>query len=323
MAARGQPTLGPTLFVQIAQAHQRAGHAEDARHNYELAKRAGQSVGAKNLADEERQAYFATVKLLGEDAMARGDLDAAIENFHLFSESERSGLETLRTLAELYERKGDPLSALRATDMALVYNARDKDLLERKDKYYYSVMPEQLRARLEQMRGGFDVDYCLRKARTILDGRYTDVEWLDVAHHLTQLALVVKPDSLAAKVLLARALLRYGERDQAVALLEGVHSPKPEKFAAGDEEAWYQGCQLLGDLYMELGKADRAVACYLDFRKSSKSGARTLFKLGQAYEQLGDRVRASKAYHQVTAYEGNPLTPEAHEALQRLQSEGG
>jgi tetratricopeptide (TPR) repeat protein len=320
MAAHGLPTLGPTIFVQIAQAHQRAGHLDEARHNYELAKRAGKGVGHKNLAEAERQAYFSTLKLLGEDAMARDDLDAAIENFHLYSESERSGLETLRTLAELYERKGDALSALRATDQALVYNAKDKDLLARKDRYYYSVMPEQLQARLEQVRAGFDFDYCLRKSRGILEGKLNDFEWLDVAHHLARLALVVRPDSLAAKVLLARAQLRFGERDQALALLEQVRSPKPEKFASGeDEEAWFIGSSLLGDLYMELGRADLAVPCYVDFRKSSKSGAKTLFKLGQAYEQLGDRARAARCYQQVTAYEGNPLTPEAHDALQRLQ----
>jgi tetratricopeptide (TPR) repeat protein len=320
MAARGSPALGPTLFVQIAQAHQRAGHAEEARHNYELAKRAGQGVGQKNLADTERQAYFATVKLLGENAMAHGDLDAAIENFHLYAESERSGLETLRTLAELYERKGDPLSALRATDQALIYNPKDKDLLERKDKYYYSVMPDQLRAHLDKVRTGFDFDYCLRKTRSILDGRFTDLEWLDVAHHLITLAMIVRPDSLAAKVLLARVQLRYGERDRAMAILEEVHSPKPEKFASGeDEDAWFQSCQQLGDLYLEIGKPDQAVPCLVDFRKSSKSGARTLFKLGQAYEQLGDNPRAIKCYKQVTAYDGNPLTPDAYEALERLQ----
>jgi tetratricopeptide (TPR) repeat protein len=320
MAARGLPALGPTIFVQVAQAHQRAGRVDEARHSYELAKRAGVAVGARNLADEERQAYFATVKLLGEDALARGDLDAAIENYHLYTESERSGLETLRTLADLYEKKGDPLSALRANDQALVYNPKDKDLLERKDRYYYSVMPDVLQARLESVRAGFDFDYCLRKARTILDGRYTDLDWLDVAHHLARLALVVHPDSLAAKVLLARALLRFGERDQALALLEGVRSPKPEKFASGeDEEAWYLSCQLLGDLYLEVGRADLAVPCFIDFRKSAKSGARTLFKLGQAYEQLGDLPRAKKCYQQVTAYDGNPLAPDAYEALSRLQ----
>ena len=66
---------------------------------------------------------------------------------------------------------------------------------------------------------------------------------------------------------------------------------------------------------------DLAVPCLSDFRKSSKSGARTLYKLGQAYEQLGDRVRAAKCYEQVTAYEGNPLAPDAYDALQRLKQE--
>jgi tetratricopeptide (TPR) repeat protein len=322
MAARGLPALGPTIFVQIAQAHQRAGHIDDARHNYELAKRAGLAVGPKNLADQERQAYFATVKLLGEDALARDDIDAAIEDYRLYSESERSGIETLRTLAGLYERKGDALAAARVTAQALQYNGKDKDLLERKDKYYYSIMPEDLRARLEQVRGWFDFDYCLTKARTILDGRHVDMEWLDVAHHLIQLALVVHPDSRPAQVLLARALLRYGERDQAVAVLEGVRAPKPEKFAGGDdEEAWFTACQLLSDLYLETGRPDLAVPCLIDFRQSAKSGARTLFKLGQAYEQLGDLKRAARSYKQVTAYDGNPLTPDAYDALRRLQAQ--
>jgi tetratricopeptide (TPR) repeat protein len=322
MAARGLPSLGPTIFVQIAQAHQRAGHIDEARHNYELAKRAGMAVGQKSLADTERQAYFATVKLLGEDALARDDLDAAIENYRLYAEYERAGIETLRTLAGLYEKKGDALSAMRVTDQALVYNPKDKDLLERKDRYYYSVLPEQIRQHIESVRPWFDFDYCLRKARSILDGQVTDVEWLDVAYHLIQLARVIMPENRAVKVLLAKVLLRYGERDRAIAALEEVHNPKPEKFASGeDEDAWYQSCQLLSDLYLEVGRADLAVPCLVDFRKSSKSGARTLYKLGQAYEQLGDRVRAAKCYKQVTAYEGNPLAPDAEDALQRLQQE--
>jgi tetratricopeptide (TPR) repeat protein len=322
MATRGLPALGPTIFVQIAQAHQRAGHIDEARHNYELAKRAGVSVGQKDLADAERQAYFATVKLLGEDALARDDLDAAIENYHLYAESERAGLETLRTLASLYAKKGDALSAARVNDQALVYNSKDKELLERKDRYYYSVMPEQIRARIESVRPWFDFDYCLRKARSILEGHYTDVEWLDVAHHLIQLALVIMPDCRTVKVLLAKVLLRYGERERAIATLEEAHTPKPEKFAsAEDEEAWYQSCQLLGDLYLEASRPDLAAVCLNDFRQSSKSGARTWFKMGQAYEQLGDVVRAAKCYKQVTAYESNPLAPDAYDALQRLQQQ--
>jgi tetratricopeptide (TPR) repeat protein len=320
LAARGLPTLGPTLFVQVAQALQRAGHLDEARHNYELAKRAGVAVGPENLAEAERRAYFGTVKLLAEDAHAREDVDAAIENYRLYAQSERSGVETLRTLASLYERKGDALSALRVTDQALQYNARDPDLLQRKDRYYYSVMPEQLRARLEQLRAGFDFEYCLRRARSVLDGRHADAEWLDVAHHLVQLALVVQPESRQAKVLLARALLRFGERDRAVAVLEEVRTPKPEKFPSDeDEAAWFTACQLLGDLHLEAGRADLALPCLTDFRSSSKSGAKTLFKMGQAYEMLGDAARAARCYKQVAAYEDNPLRPDAQDALHRLQ----
>ena len=89
------------------------------------------------------------------------------------------------------------LSALRFNDMALVYNATDKDLLERKDRYYYSVMPEVLQARLDSVRDGFDLDYCIKKTQTILDNpAYSDVQWLDVAHHLVQLVLVLTPGSL-------------------------------------------------------------------------------------------------------------------------------
>ena len=118
------------------------------------------------------------------------------------------------------EQKGDALSALRVNDQALVYNPKDRDLLERKDRYYYSVMPEQLQARLEALKAGFDLDYCLRRARGILDGRYTDPEWLDVAHHLVKLALVVQPESLTAKVLLASWTPIKGPKYAKVTILE-------------------------------------------------------------------------------------------------------
>lgn len=321
MAAHGMPALGPSIFVQIAQAHERNNNPQGAQHNYELAKRAGRAVGPKTLAEPERQAYFAAVKLLGDQAHARGDLDAAIENYHLYAESERSGLETLRTLATLHEARGDPLGALRVTEQALIFNAKDKDLLERKDKYYFSLLLEEVRARAEAVRPWFDVGYCLRKARQLLDAKSIDLDLLDWAQHLVELARIVQPDSLTVKVLLARALLRRGEKDQAVALLEGVRSPKPEKFASGDDEdAWFLASRLLGELYLyDLGRADLAVACFQDYRKSSKSGADTMFKLGQAYEQLGESARAAKCYQQVTAYDGHPLAPDAYDALHRLQ----
>jgi tetratricopeptide (TPR) repeat protein len=319
LAARGLPALGPTIFVQIAQAQRRAGLVDESRHNYELAKRAGQSVGPANLGAAERQAYFNTLKLLGEEAMQRGDIDAAIEDLRLFTESEHSGITTLRTLADLYEKKGDPLAAARATDQGLQYNSEDPDLLERKDRYYYSVMPEDLKARLDHFAKGFDFDYCVNKARSILETS-TDLDMLDWARHLALLAQVVRPDSQTAKVLLARVKMRYGERDEAIALMEEVRGPEtPQTFATSEDgESWYVANQLLGDLYLEAGKPELALACLRDFRNSAKSGARTWFKMAQAYEALGDPVKAKKCYDQVTAYSGNPLVEEANEALARL-----
>jgi tetratricopeptide (TPR) repeat protein len=322
MAARGLPSLGPSIFVQIAKASEREGNIEGAWHNYELARRAGRSVGPKNLGDEDRQAYFGVVKMLAETAQAKGDLDAAIENMQLYSESERSGLETLRTLAALHEQKGDALSALRVTEQALIYNPRDADLLQRKDRYYYSVMPATFRENPEAVPKGFDLAYCLTKARTILNARELAGETLDWALHLIELALAVKPESLQARVLLVRALLRRGERETALPQLEQLRTQKPEHFESSeDEEAWYLCCRLLGDLYLnEVNRPDLAVPCYQDFRKSSKSGADTSFKLGQAYEQLGDYPRATKCYQQVMAFDGHPLARDAREALGRLKA---
>src|SRR5262249_49594475 len=155
-----------------------------------------------------------------------------------------------------------PLAAARATDQGLQYNSEDPDLLERKDRYYYSVMPEDLKARLEHFGKGFDFDYCINKARWVLETS-TDLDMLDWARHLAILAQVVRPDSQTAKVLLSRVKMRYGERDEAITLLEEVRGPEmPKSFATTDDgEAWYVANQLLGDLYLEAGKPEQALAC--------------------------------------------------------------
>jgi len=260
--------------------------------------------------------------MLAEAAEARGDHDAAIENYQLYGESEKSGIETLRHLVALHEAKGDLLAALRVTERALLYSGKDKDFLDRKKTYYRYVMPDQLRPVLDSVRSWFDVDYCLRLARELLGPKYTDLEYLEWASHLVELARVVRPDDRVVKVLLARTLLRRGEKSEAVALLEAARTPKPESFESGeDEEAWFLASRLLGELYLyDLGRADLAVPCFADFRKSSKSGADTLFKLGQAYEQIGDPARAVKCYKQVTGYDNHPLAPDAREALYRLET---
>jgi tetratricopeptide (TPR) repeat protein len=321
IAARGLRSQAPSIFLQIANAHQKAQDAAGVWDNYELAKQAGHAVGPQNLSDESRKVYYDIVKLLAEDARSRDDTDAAIENYQLLAESDRSGLETLRILAELYEKKGQVFPALFTVEKALLYDSKDADLLEKKDRYYYSVMLDDLRARKETIKG-FDVAYCLKKARSILDMKDADLDLIDWAQHLIELVRILQPENLTAKVLLARALRRRGEIEQSRAILEEVYSHKPEKFAsAEDEESWYLSCRLLGEAYLnEMSRPDLAIPCFTEFRKSSKSGADTLYRLGQAYEQTGDRDRAKKCYEHVTSYDSHPLAPDAREALYRLQS---
>ena len=250
MAVRGLPLLGPSIFVFVAQAHQRAGRAEESWHNYELAKQAGRTIGVRNLAGEEKQAYFLTLKLMGDAAMNHGRTDLAIENYQLYSESERSGVETLRTLAGLYEQKGDVMAALLTTEKALLYNSSDPDLLQRKDRYYYSVIPEWFSGHPDRVPRGFDLAYCVEKARTLLNAKEVDLDNLDWAQHLADLACAIKPESITSRVLLARAKLRRGEREAATSIFEDIHQQKPASFADGDEDSWYMMCRLLGDIYL-------------------------------------------------------------------------
>ncbi len=326
MAARGLPNLGPGLYVQIAKANERAGNFKGVWLNYELAKRAGRAAGPKNLTQEDRHLYFAVVKALAEDATKHDELDNAIEDYRLYTEYERAGLETYRHLAELLKHRADQQksrddvwAALRCTEQGLTYDSSDKDLLQRKDDLYYSVTPEELEKRLEDVRKWFDVNYCMTKARWVLDRGGEDLELLDWADHLVRLALVAQPASLTARVVRARVLRRRGEVEKAVNLLEEVRANRPEKFpSTEEEESWYLSCRLLGDLYLH-EKPEQAVECLQQFRKSPKSGADTDYKLGVAYENLGDRTRAIKCYQRVVAFDGHPLAPEAQDALNRLQ----
>lgn len=322
ITVRGMPANGPSIYHQVAQAYERAGDAAAAHHYYERAKQAGRAVGAANLSPEDKQLYFTLLKQLGDQARARGEIDAAIENYQLYTEYERAGLETLRILADLYEKRGDAMAALRVTEKALLYDGADKDLLARKEKYYFSVTPEQLRANLESIRNAFDVNYCLTKATSLLGMKDADLELIEWAQHLADLAAVLQPDSIVVKVLRARALRRRGEVAEAQKMLESARSPKPERFASSaEEDSWFLACRLLGEMYLyDLGKPDLAIPCFNDFRGSHKSGADTMYKLGQCYEQLGDPAKARKCYEHVTAYESHPLAPEARDALYRLQS---
>jgi tetratricopeptide (TPR) repeat protein len=322
MAVRGLPTHGPSAFVRIAQAHLQANDNDGAHTYYQLAQKAGRAVGAQQLSGDDRKAYLLTIKYLGDTARLKSDWPAAIESYQALAEADSGGIETYRTLADLFEKKGDPLPAARAVEQALIYNSSDKDLLERKDRYYYSIAPDDLRARLDSFRKGFDVAYCVKKARSLLDTKNVDTDMVDWASHLVELAHVLDPQSISTNVLRARAMLRRGDRDRALVILEDLKCARPESFpTSDDQDSWYVANRLLGDLYLdELGRPDLAVDCYTEFRKSSRSGADTIFKLAQALERSGETARALKCYEQVTAYDKHPLAPEARQAVYRLKA---
>jgi hypothetical protein len=242
-------------------------------------------------------------------------------------------METYRTLAKLFERKAEQCLvekekqdhlwfALHCTEHALTYNANDKDLLERKDRYYFSITPEDLKGRLDQVRKWFDIDYCIAKARWVLEKYNGDLDLLDWGCHLADLALVAEPGKIQAKLLHARMRRLKGEINESVAMFEDIRQHKPEKFGSEDEEeAWFLAHRLLGDIYLE-EKPDQAVLCFQVYRGSERSGADTMYKMGRAYEIMGDFPRAAKCYEQVTAFEGHPLFYEAQEAVGRVRRGG-
>jgi len=323
IAARGLPDKSLSIYFQIAQACQRHGDEEGARRHYEMVKLLGREIGLDNLNAEDKKAYFATVKYLAESAYAAEDYDRAIDNFVLYTESDQSGIDTVRLLTELFERKGDVVSALIYNERGLMFDGSNKLLLERKDRYYYSLSPEQAETNRDRLKKRFDVEYCLKKAKSLVDLKNAGPEQFDWAWHLARLVLVFEPDNIRALSVLARIALRLGNEEEAIPYLERVRLAKPERFASREEEeSWYQATGRLGDLYLNrLGKPDQALLCFSDYRKFSKSGADTLYKMGQAYEQLGDRIKAAKCYQNVTVYD-HPLASDAYLALQRLESEG-
>ncbi|VTS03801.1 tetratricopeptide repeat protein [Tuwongella immobilis] len=320
IAARGLPFQAPLLFLQLANAFELRGDKSAASQALQSIVEIGQKLGIGNLGADQKQVYFQTVKRLADEAVLRGDLADAIKNYHLYSFCEKSGIDTYRSLAELYEKQGDVMNAIKMVETGLLYSKKDADLLERKDRYYYSLTPQQLESVKKEVDKYFDVDYCIRKAKQLLDHRQADLDVLDWATHLAELAQIMKPKQNTVMVLVARTALRKGNRDTALQLLEDVRESAPG--GGEEEEAWFWACQNLGRIYLdELNLPELAIAAFNDFRRSPKSGADTLYHLGRAYEAHGDLKNAKRCYEQVTAYDKHPLVPEARAAIYRLESE--
>jgi tetratricopeptide (TPR) repeat protein len=317
IAAHGQAEKGPGLFNRIADVADKNGDRAEAARARKRVREFGQAVGPTNLAPDQKAVYFATVKKLGEEAAAAKDWKEAITNYTLYAQSEASGKETLRQLAQMYENDGQVLQALKLTEDALT-RGTDKDLTERKDRYYYSVDADELRPKADEVRGHFDVKYCVKKAKQLLDSNSTDLEMLDWATHLSKLALVMEPKNLVANVQMARCHLRRGERDEGLRRLEDVREMKSSGNDEREAREWTM--RQLGALYLDdYNRPDLAVECLKEFQESEKSGARTLYDLGRAFEAMGQADRALKFYQQAAAFEDNPVRWDAEEAIRRVR----
>lgn len=318
IAGRGLPTRGPSIFKHLADLATKLGRPDEAHGYLGQVKRAGLTAGPANLPADQKELYFAALKALSDDSATKNDFAAAVEDMRLYVEGGREDVNSLRQLAELYAKNGDPLNALLITERGLLYAKTDRDLLAKKDSYYYSVDVEKVRSVKDKVAGWFDVDYCARKARQIADVKEADLDTIDWGLHLVRLAKVMKPEGQAVRVAEARLLLRKGDRDAGLALLEDVRGEK--RGSGDDEDAWFIATKLLGDVYLdELDRPDLAIACYTDYREYQRSGADTIYRLGEAHEKKGDTAAAIKAYELVTAYQNHPRYWDATEAVRRLK----
>ncbi len=322
MAGRGLPARGPLLFRTLADLVTTLGRGDEAAGYLGQVKRAGLAAGMAALASDQRAAYVAAVRELADAAVGRGDFAAAVDDWRLYVEAAGEDPTKLKTLADLYAKSPDPmgvLNALAVTERALLYAKADPALLARKDSLYYSVSPAAVAEKRDKVAGWFDVAYCVRKAAAVAGQKDADLDAIEYGLHLARLARVLQPASNAVRFAEGRLVLRKGERDAGLALLEDVReSPRG---SGDDEDAWFLATRQLGDLYLdELQRPDLAVQCYRDFREYQKSGADTLYRLGQAHEAAGDTKAATASYKAVTAYSGHPRYWDADAAVKRLQS---
>ncbi len=321
VAGRGSPARGPVIFQQLADAATKLGRTEEAAGYLGQIKRSGLNAGPDKLTAEDRAIYANALLRLVEAAVERKDYASAVDDQRLYVEAGHENANTLRKLAEYYAASDDVLNALLIAERGLLYAKADPDLLAKKDSYYYSVSLERIRGVRDKVVTWFDIPYLVRQSKKVADKVDLDAETLDYGLHLARLARIVAPKSHGAMLSEARLLLRKGERDAGLSVLEDI---REQPRGSGDEEdAWFIAVRMLGDLYLdELDRPDLAIGCYNAFREYQKSGADTLFLLGKAYEKSGNVNAAIKSFESVSVYPQHPRFYEAAEAVRRLKGGG-
>lgn len=283
-------------------------------------KQFGMDVGPARLSPSERGVFYETVKQLADQARADGNIDTAIENYQLYADSPNAGVPTLKLLKEMYEQRGDLVMALRPIEAALAYSLDDnerRNWLTDKSRIYAGLSVAQVTPVLKQIESFFDFSYCFSRAKWFFDQGKPDEE---VIHYLDLAALAGSAQLLNVNYLLGRVYFRAADFTNAVTCLEAVRANKPARFTDNEQEkSFYDAHRILGDIYLEeWQEPTKAIECYLFFERYRGSGADTLFKLGRAYEQLGQTAQARKWYDMVLVYSDHPRAEAARAALARL-----
>ena len=287
---------------------------------YQRIKDLALQIGPQNLSEAQKTAYFETVRMLAERARAAGNVSAAIENFLLFSESPKSGLDTLRTLQQLYESQGDVLMAIRPVEAALVYSLDSSERRrwsDEKARLYAALDVSQVQSRVGQVERFFDFRYCFRRAKSLFEKNAPAEQ---VTHYLDLAALGGQRELLNVNYMLGRTHYRAECWQDAALCLNAVKEGRPQRFADSEqEEVYFSACRLLGDLYLfKLNNPAKAIECYSIYKDYVKSGAETLFRLASAYEANGQHAHARKWYDMVLVYPQHPRAEESRQALARL-----
>ncbi|HQR42101.1 MAG TPA: hypothetical protein PLX97_05440, partial [Gemmatales bacterium] len=323
IAVRGQPKHAAAVWKLAADAARKHGNLKLTSQALNEVKVWTSLLAVKEMSKESQAAYYSTVKQLGEaayqDAKAgRQSPQVAIDNLLLASEAAESGVDTLRMLAELYEMQGNVVQTMHYNEQCLMYDGKNPQYLERRERLYVSLTPADVTTHAEKLGKLIDANYLIKKSKELLEIKNAGVEQLEWARHLAELLTVAVPERVAGWALIGRCFLRLGQTDNGVKALEyAVQLGAADKPGGEDLEQWYLACRIMADHYLQLARYPEALECYQHFSKSTKSGAETYYKMGQAAEGLGDRAAAKRHYQSANMYD-HPQKYEVTQALERL-----
>ena len=323
IAVRGQPRHAPAVWKIAADAAEKHNNPALARQAWNEIKAWTRLLGLSDISAESKAAYFATVKRLGEEAYGEAvsgkpAIETAIENLLLSTEAAESGLETLKMLADLYEMKGDLVQTMHFNEQCILYDSKNKQFQERKERLYYSLTPALITQHSEKLSKLLDLSYLTRKPKELLENKQSGTEQLNWARHLAELLTVAAPERVSGWTLIGRAFLRLQQPQNGVKALEYAYQLGLNQKPSGEDlDSWYLACRILGDYYLGEHRYEDALECYQHFIQSTKSGADTYYKMGQAAEALGDKAKARKHYQSANMFD-HPQKYEVSQALARV-----